>query len=178
MAATMKNFPATAFFLPRQLLISWGICLAVLSVQADQFKANNNNNLELGSSWSSGVAPAGSEYAIWNATVSTPVDCTNTLGSAVTWGGIIVSNPSAPVYISGNTTLTLSNGINLADATVNLTLDCSALNLGANQVWSVAAGRVLTTGAAGRSGAINSPNNGNFVVTKAGGGIWTTSGTG
>src|SRR5208282_4080230 len=29
-----------------------------------------------------------------------------------------------------------------------------------------------------RSGAVNSPNNGNFFVTKAGGGVWTTSGTG
>lgn len=124
------------------------------------------------------MAPAGNDFAIWNATVSTPANCTNTLGAAVTWEGIIVSNPAASVYIAGNTTLTLSNGISLATATVDLTVDCSTLNMGANQVWTVASGRTLTTGAAGRSGAVNSPNNGNFVVTKAGGGVWTTSGTG
>ena len=42
----------------------------------------------------------------------------------------MISNPAAPVYISGNTTLTLSNGIDLASATVNLTVDCGTINLG------------------------------------------------
>ena len=159
--------------------------LAILMVQnslsvalADQTKANNNNNLELGSSWASGTAPAGLDNAIWNATVATPVNCTNTLGAAVTWRSIVISNPAVPVYISGNTTLTLSNGINLANSTVNLTVNCGTLNLGANQVWTVAAGQVLTTGGAGSSGAVNSPNNGNFTVTKSGSGVWTTSGNG
>ena len=72
----------------------------------------------------------------------------------------------------------MSNGINLAGATVNLTVDCTPLNLGGNQVWTVASGRTLTTGAPGRSGSVNSPNNGNFIVTKTGGGVWTTSGNG
>ncbi len=152
--------------------------LAVLPLRADQIKADNNNNLELGSSWIGGVAPVGNDNAIWNSIVATPINCTNTLGLAATWGGIVISNPAAPVLVSGNTTLTLSNGISLAGATVNLTVDCNALNLGANQVWSVAAGRVLTTGAAGRSGSVNSPNNGNFTVTKMGAGTWTTSGNG
>ncbi len=143
---------------------------------ADQYKANNQNNLELGNSWVSGVAPAGADNAIWGSLVTTPADATNTLGSAVTWGGIVISNPAAPVYISGSTTLTVSNGINLANAAVDLTVDCSAINLGGNQTWSVAAGRTLTTGSASRGGAVNSPNNGNFIVTKTGTGNWTTSG--
>ncbi|MDB6067592.1 MAG: Carbohydrate binding family 6 [Pedosphaera sp.] len=174
----MKNSSFIMHFSSRWLLISWGASLAVLPVQADQFKANNNSNLELGGSWSSGIAPVGTNNAVWDGTVTTAANCTNTLGSTVTWGGIIVSNPAAPVYITGNTTLTLSNGINLANATVNLTVDCSALNLGANQVWTVASGKVLTTGAAGRAGSVNSPNNGNFTVTKTGAGVWTTSGNG
>ncbi len=177
-AATVKKLLSTACFLPLRLLIGGVFWQADLAVQADQFKANNNNNLELGSSWSSGVAPAGNDFAIWNATVSTPANCTNTLGAAVTWGGIVISNPASPVYLSGNTTLTLSNGISLANAAVNLTVDCGTLSLGGNQVWTVASGRALTTGAAGRSGSVNSPNNGNFFVTKTGGGVWTTSGTG
>jgi hypothetical protein len=60
----------------------------------------------------------------------------------------------------------------------SVTVDCSALNLGANLVWSVASGRVLTTEAAGRSGSVNSPANGNFIVTTTGSGVWTTSGNG
>jgi autotransporter-associated beta strand protein len=174
----MKNSSFIMHFSSRCLLISWGAGLAVLPVHADQFKANNNSNLELGVSWVSSVAPAGNENAIWNSTVATAANCTNTLGSAVTWGGIVISNPIAPVYISGNTTLTLSNGVNLASAAVNLTVDCSALNLGANQIWTVASGLMLTTGTAGSSGSVNSPNNGNFIVTKSGFGIWTTSGNG
>ncbi len=173
------NKPPVAKICSSHWLALGGVFIFILfSARADQIKTNNLSNLELGSSWVSGVAPAGRDNAVWNVTVATPINCTNTLGSAVTWGGIIISNPAAPVYISGNTTLTLSNGINLANATVNLTVDCSMLNLEANQVWTVASGRVLTTGAAGRSGAVNSPNNGNFTVTKTGAGVWTTSGTG
>jgi autotransporter-associated beta strand protein len=148
------------------------------TARADQIKANNNNNLETGASWVSGTAPAGADNAIWNSGVTLPANCTNTLGAAVTWGGIVISNPVAPVYVSGSTTLTLSNGINLANATVNATVDCGTLALGANQTWTVPGGRTLTTGAAGHTGAVNSPNNGNFTVTKTGGGVWTTSGTG
>src|SRR5579862_6856675 len=76
---------------------------------ADQIKANNTSNLETGASWVSGVAPMGLDNAIWSSTVATPVNCTNTLGAGGTWGGIVISNPAAPVYIGGNTTLTLSN---------------------------------------------------------------------
>jgi autotransporter-associated beta strand protein len=176
--AEANKQPAALPFPSQWLLIGWVFVLTVLPAPADQFKANNNNNLELGGSWNSGLAPAGNDYAIWNASVATPANCTNTLGSAAAWSGIVISNPVAPVYIGGNTTLTLSNGINLANATVNLTVDCTALNLGANQVWAVAFGRGLTTGAAGRAGSVNSPNNGNFKVTKNGAGVWTTSGNG
>jgi autotransporter-associated beta strand protein len=160
------------------LLLGGLFKLVLLPAEADQIKANNNSNLELAGSWVSGVAPAGNDKAIWDSTVATASNCTNTLGAAVAWSSIVVSNPVAPVYISGNTTLTLSNGISLANATVNLTVDCTALNLGANQTWSVASGRTLTTGAAGHPGSVNSPNNGNFIVTKSGGGIWTSSGNG
>src|SRR5882672_10694206 len=135
----MEKIIATQFRLPRTRLVGWLFSLSVLAAQADQFKGDNNNNLELGGSWVGGVAPAGNDFAVWTLGVATPANCTNTLGGAATWAGLVVSNPAAPVFISGNTTLTLSNGISLAGATVNLTVDCNALNLGANQVWSVAA---------------------------------------
>src|ERR1017187_5450798 len=143
------------------------------SAHADQIKANNSSNLETGGSWVSGIAPAGTDFAIWNNTVATPANCTNTLGAAVTWSGIVISNPAAPVFIGGGTTLTLSNGINLANANVNLTVDCGTITLGTNQTWNVASGRTLTIGVTGHSGSING---GNFTITKTGSGVLTSSG--
>ena len=156
-----------------------GIVLAsTASTRANQTKANNNNNLELGSSWVSGTAPGSSDNAIWDSTLATPANCTNTLGAAVTWSGIVINNPSASVVISGNTTLTLNNGINMGSATEDLTVNCGTLDLGGSQTWTIPTGRNLTIGGPGGSGAVNSPSNGNFIVTKNGGGTWTTSGTG
>lgn len=100
-------------YLPYGLLLAGAFSAAVWPAQADQIKANNNNPLESGSSWTGNTAPAGNENAIWNSTVATAVNCTDTLRSAVTWGGIAISNPIAPVYINGNVALTLSNGISL-----------------------------------------------------------------
>jgi autotransporter-associated beta strand protein len=174
----MKKNTFTMLLSPACLLAAGLFGGLLLPADADQFKADNNNNLEQGTSWISGSAPSENDFAIWNASVATPANCTNTLGSAVTWSGIAISNPAAPVYISGNTTLTLSNGINLAGATVNLTVDCGTLNLGGNQTWTVASGRELMTGSLGKSGSVNSPDNGNFIVTKNGFGTWTTSGNG
>src|ERR1700722_12679805 len=134
----MKKSSALAFFLPQWLLLSCVFGPAVPAASADQFKANNNVTLESGGSWSGGFAPATNENGIWDSTVATSANCTNSLGNAVTWGGIVISNPAAPVYIGGNTTLTLNNGISLGNATADLTVDCGTLNLGGNQVWTVA----------------------------------------
>jgi autotransporter-associated beta strand protein len=149
--------------------------IAATPAGADQVKANNDTGLELGGSWVSGVAPGSGDNAIWNSTVATAA---NTLNSNVSWLGIVISNPSAPVVITGTTTLTNgANGINMGGASVNLTINCGTLSLGANQTWTVASDLTLTTGSATSSGSVNSPNNGNYVITKAGGGVWTTSGT-
>jgi len=100
---------------------------------ANQTKANNNTALQTGSSWTSGTAPGSTGNAIWNGTVTTAADCTNTLGATVTWGGIIISNPAAPVSINGSTTLTLNNGISLASATENLILNCGTISVASNK---------------------------------------------
>src|SRR5208337_3595747 len=152
----------------RLLLAGVATLALITSASADQTKAHNNNNLNLGSNWVSGVAPGGTDNAIWDATVAAPPNCSNTLASAATWSGIVISNPSAPVLIQGNTTLTISNGINLAGAKVNLTINCGTLSLGANQIWTIAPGLTLTTGSSTSPGMVNSPNNGNYVITKTG----------
>lgn len=162
----------------RLLIICGVVAASATPAYGNQTKANNNNDLQLGSSWVSDVAPSTNDYAIWDSTVATPANCTNILGSAVAWNGITILNPSAPVTINGNTTLTLNNGINMSDATADLAINSGAINLGSNQVWAVPAGRNLATGSSSSSGSVNSPNNGNLIVTKNGGGTWTTSGTG
>jgi hypothetical protein len=76
--------------------------------------------------------------------VATPANCTNTLGNPASCLGIVIDNPSAPVTVTGDTSLT--NGINMSGATVNLTLNCGTVALGANQTWTGPSGLTLTTG--------------------------------
>src|SRR5260370_24325048 len=104
----------------RSTLLSAGfaVAMAAFAAHADQTKPNNNTALQSGGSWVSGTAPGSGDNAIWNSVVSTPANCTGTLGSAVTWKGITIANPSALVTINGNTTLTLNNGIDMSGATV------------------------------------------------------------
>ncbi len=168
----MKISICLSFIRYSLLLAGWAVIAATTVARADQTKADNNNNLELGASWVSGFAPGTNDNAIWNSTVSNPANCTSTLGSAVIWKGIVITNPSAPVVINGNTTLTLSNGINMGSATVNFTLNCGIVTLAANQTWTVASGETVTTGSASTGGRVQ-----NSTITKAGGGTWTTSGT-
>lgn len=157
------------------LAISLAVMMSSSHAFADQTKANNNMALQSGGSWVSGTAPGSGDNAIWNSTVSTAANCTNTLGSAVTWNGIAVTNPAAPVSINGNTTLVLNNGINMAGATKNLVLNCGVVTVASNQTWTVASGLILTTGSSTNAGSVNSGNN---SVTFEGGGTWAISGTG
>src|ERR1700733_14480879 len=121
--------------------------LAVAPANADQTKANNDVNVDLAGRWVSGVAPSSGDDAILDSTVATPANCTNTLGNPASWLGIVIDNPSAPVVVTGNTTLTIgANGVNMGSATVDLTLDCGTIDLGRNQTWNVASGLAMTTG--------------------------------
>jgi|SRR5450631_3503784 hypothetical protein len=47
---------AVPIFPPQWLLIGWVFALTVLLAQADQIKANNNNNLELGGNGMMGIS--------------------------------------------------------------------------------------------------------------------------
>ncbi len=130
-------------------------------------KANNTNNLNLGTSWLGGVAPNSSTTARWNNTVSSAN--TTVLGADATWAGITIENPGGAVTLSAGNSLTLganATDINMSAATANLTLH-NALVLGDANVWNVATGRLLTI-----SGEIS----GAFPITKSGGGTAVLSG--
>lgn len=132
-------------------------------------KANNTNNLNLGTSWVGGVAPAPTSTARWNNTVTTSNTCA--LGAAAVWGGIAIENPGGPVTITNAGAFPLTIGSNAMDigmsaATNNLTLQCP-LVLNDENVWSVAQDRTVAI-----SGAIS----GGFPIIKQGPGTALLSG--
>src|SRR6266498_1745349 len=84
-------------------------------------KANNTDNLNLGTSWVGGVVPGAADVALWDATV-TGANST-LLGADLTWGTVRVTSPGGLVTIGGSNRLTLTgvNGIDLSTATQDLT---------------------------------------------------------
>jgi hypothetical protein len=55
-ATEVNKQPAAPSFPTKWLLIGWVFALTVLPAQADQIKANNNNNLELGGNGMMGIS--------------------------------------------------------------------------------------------------------------------------
>jgi autotransporter-associated beta strand protein len=113
---------------------------------ADVIKQNNDDPLNAGSSWVSGVAPTDADEAVWNSTVAG--DNSSALTNAVTWNGIKVTNPGGHVTIAGTALLSLDGGatsdINMSAATRDLTIETPVALLFANGINTVAAGRTLT----------------------------------
>jgi hypothetical protein len=62
----MNESAAAKLFLSFCLSLSVVFIFTLLPAYAGQIKTNNLNNLEPGSSWISGVAPAGNDYAVWS----------------------------------------------------------------------------------------------------------------
>jgi autotransporter-associated beta strand protein len=109
-------------------------------------KADNTDNLNSGTSWVGGVAPTFADRAKWDDTVKSAN--TTSLGADLTFGGIVIANPTGPVTINPGNTLSLGAGlvdIDLSAATQDLTLNC-ALSMGAPNVWDVTSGRTLALG--------------------------------
>ena len=142
-----------------------GLSLTMSLQAGDIIKANNTDNLNLGSSWFGGNAPGTSDVGVWDSTVTGAN--TTLLGGALSWSGIRIANPGGTVTINAGDSLTLgSAGIDMSAATQNLTLG-NAVTLGAAQAWNVGTGRTLTT-----TGALG----GSAALTKSGAGTLTLSG--
>ncbi len=113
--------------------------------QTTRDKANNTDNLNLGSSWVGGVAPGAGEVARWNSTVTGPNAVL--LGADRSYRGITIVNPAGTVAIGGGHTLSTDMlGLNLSAATADLIITNGTLTLKdyASPVWNVASGRTLT----------------------------------
>ena len=130
-------------------------------------KANNQDNLNLTTSWVGGVVPTSADWAKWDSTVAAAN--TTVLGADTTWANIRITNPGGLVTINPGSpvrTLTLNGTVDMIGATADLTLNCP-LTLGGASTWNVTSGRTLTVGGAA-SGA--------FSVTKQGAGTAVISG--
>jgi autotransporter-associated beta strand protein len=110
----------------------------------DLLKANNTTNLNLASSWVWGVPPVATNVAVWDSTVTGAN--TVSLGGNLSWGGIRITNVGGAVTVNSGNTLSLgAAGLDLGEASQNLTLNC-ALALTAPQEWTTGSGRTLTLG--------------------------------
>jgi autotransporter-associated beta strand protein len=113
-------------------------------------KANNTDNLNLGSSWVGGSVPGSTDTAQWDNTVTSAN--TTSLGANVTWGSITIIDPVGLVTINSGNTLTNNGGIDMSAATADLTLNCDYV-LGNSAVWNVTSGQTLTMGGAVSGGS-------------------------
>lgn len=127
---------------------------AVLTASGQtQTKKDNNDTLDVGSSWVSGNAPTASDVAIWDATVATAANCSNTVAVSLGWGGIRILDPVAPVKVTSTSTLTLGgSGIDLNQSATSQDLWVAmSVATGGDQNWAVKSGRLLTLGDASRN---------------------------
>jgi autotransporter-associated beta strand protein len=139
----------------------------VISGVPTSVKANNTNNLNIGSSWVGAVLPNASSTVVWNSTVTAAN--TTVLGADLTWAGITITNPTGAVTINAGNTLTIGanvTDINMSASFVNLTMNCAIMLDDAN-VWNVGPSRVLTMG-----GVVA----GDFSVSKEGAGTLIMTG--
>ena len=67
---------------------------------ANVFKANDTDNLNLGTSWVGGVVPGASDVAVWDSTVADVNNTTNALGANTAWGGVKILNPAGNILIN------------------------------------------------------------------------------
>ncbi|MGH7952986.1 MAG: beta strand repeat-containing protein, partial [Limisphaerales bacterium] len=156
-SAKSKTLPSTAkswrpsLWLP---IVLAALCCGSFAHAASIIKADNSDALNLGTSWTGGVAPGLSDIAVWDSTVASANNVS--LGAGLTWDGIKISNPGGPVTVaSDGNALTLGNaGIDMSAATVGLTLNNDVtLAAGSIQSWSVANGQMLGIGGTFARGA-------------------------
>ena len=84
----------------RLLAASAALSFATNVSAASVEKANDPDNLNLGSSWVGGTSPTSSDIAVWDTTVTTVI--TNALGQDTNWGGIQILSPGGAVFINAD----------------------------------------------------------------------------
>jgi autotransporter-associated beta strand protein len=142
-------------------------------------RANTATNLNLTGAWVEGVVPTSVDIAAWG-TPNISTGTAQALGGAVSWQGILLQSAQSTAITIGTTAAALtlgSSGIDLSAASANLTIASPVtITLGANQSWSVAAGRTLTVSSVITGAAKNVTLNGSGIKTLSGASTgWTGS---
>lgn len=163
--------PSMALFKTMAVLAAYLTGFGPGIARADATKTGSGTDLTGAAAgvWSGGAGPNGSptgaDLAIWN---SSSQGAGLTLDSGASWKGISVLGALTDIQISGAGTLTLgAGGIDLSASSVNLSI-ANNVSFGANQVWVVNAGKVLTnsgviSGAYGLSFSGQSYNYGSYL---------------
>jgi fibronectin-binding autotransporter adhesin len=141
-------------------------------------KADNTDNLNLGSSWVGGVRPAPVDILLWNSTVTGA----NTVSLGVPnllIGTLRITNPGGLVTINGIGTLQLGAngipgiGIDMSSATADLTINANIAleDSPIDSTWTVVEGRTLTI-----TGNVSENGPANKILTIAGAGTTRITG--
>jgi autotransporter-associated beta strand protein len=135
-------------------------CSNAVTVQAvDIVKANNSDNLNLGSSWVGNTAPGSSEIAVWD---NTSASGSFLLGADLEFQGMRIGNPGGVVTISAGNTLTLgSSGIDIVSRSLNIV---PAMLLSAAQEWTIGTGLFLDNNNNANTGGVGVDNQGHDLT--------------
>src|ERR1041385_1929529 len=117
------------------------LLLTPLLRAATIIKADNDDALNLNTSWVGSVPPTINDVARFDSTLTAAHF--PDLGNNTNWLGIIVANPSGAVTftnLSGSTLTLGPSGIDMSSATADLSFQCG-LTLSGGEKWNVAAAR-------------------------------------
>lgn len=157
-----------SLLLPTALIIFSGSAPNVFA--ADITKADNIDNLNLGTSWALGTAPSVADIAIWNSAVTSANS--TLLGANMTWSGIRIINPGGAVTIGAGNTLTLgTGGIDMSGASQGLTIAALATLADTAQTWNAGSHALNITSFTRATGSTVN------LITSGGGSINIASGT-
>ena len=138
---------------------------------ANRTKADNNDDLTNGTSWVEGTAPGTSDTAIWDATVATPANCTNTSSATFSVKGVVVTDPAANVKITTTVAMTIGTDGIVLNGTRDFYLSQGGNGIfnfpNVASVWDIAPGRTVT---------IDSIKQ--YLWTGSGSGTWSLKGGG
>ena len=127
-------------------------------------KANNTNNLNLGSSWVAGSPPGSGDIAVWSPSVT--VANTFWLGADMNWAGINLNNPGGNITINpGNTLILGASGVCLTGRYLTFN---NAVTLGADQTWTMGSNNTYQVGFV--YGAVSGVNR--TLTVNGGGELW------
>ena len=105
-------------------------------------KADNTNNLNLGSSWVDGVVPGSNDIVSWYQLTGAN---STLLGGDLSFGGLVIGQTGGAVAIGGANLLTIgAAGIDMNAASQNLTISSNVAITPGNQTWNIATGQELT----------------------------------